>query len=63
MAEILNLRQARKAKSRAAAAQTADANRVAFGRSKAEKAETTARAAIALRRLDGHKRDAPDPDA
>ena len=61
MAEILNLRQARKSKARAEAAAVADANRARFGRSKAEKRETAARDALAMRRLDGHKRT-PDGD-
>ena len=61
MAEILNLRQARKSKARAEAAAVADANRARFGRSKAEKRETAARDALATRRLDGHKRT-PDGD-
>ena len=38
MAEIINLRMARKAKQRADAAQTAAENRARFGRNKGEKA-------------------------
>lgn len=41
MAEIVNLRHARKAKVRAAAEQEADANRCKFGRTKAEKERAT----------------------
>lgn len=53
MAEIINLRRARKAKARAVAETQAAANRVAFGRTRAEKqADATARAR-AERRLDG----------
>lgn len=63
MAEILNLRQARKAKARAEAAAVAEANRVSFGRTKGEKHETAMRDALAARRLDGHKREVPDGDA
>ena len=37
MAEIINLRRARKAKRRVAAAQDADANRVVYGRTTAER--------------------------
>ncbi|MDX7952572.1 DUF4169 family protein [Lichenihabitans sp. Uapishka_5] len=63
MAEILNLRQARKARARQVADAAAEANRISFGRSKAEVRETTARQALTARRLDNHKRDASDGDA
>ncbi len=46
MAEVINLRMARKARKRSDAVAEADANRAKFGRSKAEKradAEATAR--------------------
>ena len=57
MAEILNLNRARKAKARAAKAVEADANRVKFGRTKAEKDADRFDAARREHRLDGAKRD------
>ena len=63
MAEIINLRRARKARDRAERGVAADANRRAFGRSKADAELTEARAAQAERRLDGHKRQPPSDDA
>jgi len=57
MAEIINLRTARKRKARAEAATTADQNRILFGRTKAEKTLTKAQSDQATRLLDGHKRD------
>lgn len=63
MAEIVNLRQARKAKARAVATEVAETNRARFGRSKAEKHETAAREEQASRRLDAHRRETPGDDA
>lgn len=63
MVEILNLRQARKAKARRDAEAVAAAHRVSFGRSKAERRDSEAREALAARRLDGHKRDPSADDA
>jgi len=57
MAEIINLRTARKRKARAEASATADQNRILFGRTKAEKDLTKAKSEQAARLLDGHKRD------
>ena len=57
MAEIINLRQARKQKARAEKEARADENRIAFGRTKAEKNLTKARQDLAKNRLDQHKRD------
>jgi hypothetical protein len=57
MAEIINLRRARKSKQRAAADADASANRAAFGRSKIEKQLTKSMNEATERRLDGHKRD------
>jgi hypothetical protein len=54
MAEIVNLRQARKGKARAEARAQADANAAKFGRTKAQKAVEAARARA---ELDGKKRD------
>ena len=59
MAEIINLRQARKNKARADKEVRATENRVAFGRTKAEKMLTKAEQDLAKSRLEGHKRD-PD---
>jgi hypothetical protein len=53
MAEIINLRIARKARARADAAMTADANRAKFGRSKAKKQSDAAEAARRTKLLDG----------
>ena len=57
MAEIINLRQARKQKARAEKEARADQNRVAFGRTKAEKNLTKAEQDLAKSRLEAHKRD------
>lgn len=57
MAEIINLRTARKARARADAAAKADANRAAFGRTKEEKRAAKAEAARLAALLDGAKRD------
>ena len=56
-AEIVNLRRARKEKARAGKEREAEANRIAFGRTKAEKLTTKAERETAGRKLDGHKRD------
>ena len=57
MAEIINLRQARKAKARVGKEAEAAANRAKFGRTKAEKQLEATKASIESKRLDGHKRD------
>jgi hypothetical protein len=57
MAEIINLRQARKRKTRAGKEAKAAENRVAFGRTKEERRLSEAEKALAERRLEGHKRD------
>ncbi len=58
MAEIVNLRQARKQKARAAKEQAADENRALHGRTKAEKAaRSPGRRRVAKAFLDGHRRD------
>jgi hypothetical protein len=57
VAEIVNLRLARKARARATKEADAAANRAAFGRSKAEKSVAKIDAARAARLLDGAKRD------
>lgn len=57
MAEIINLRRARKARTRAEQAATAAANRRKFGRPKAERAAEAAEQARAAQKLDAHKLD------
>ena len=57
MAEIDNLNRARKAKARGEAQATADANRVAHGRTKAEKQAAKVEAERRARELDGAKRE------
>lgn len=57
MAEIINLRLARKARDRVVAARTAEANRAKFGRTKAERAADAAERARAARIVDGAKLD------
>ncbi len=57
MGEVVNLRRARKARDRAAEEAQAAANRVAFGRTKAERINDAAVEARRLRALDGAKRE------
>ena len=57
MAELINLRAARKAKDREKARAKGDENAVKFGRTKAEKELERARAEKARRDLDGAKRE------
>lgn len=59
MAEIVNLRLARKARARTAKAQQAAANRTLHGQSKAARAARMVEAERAARQLDGHQRE-PD---
>ncbi|KFC73780.1 hypothetical protein FG93_01469 [Bosea sp. LC85] len=62
MAEIINLRRARKQRQRVATETKADQNRIDFGRSKAERSLTEARREKATRELDGHKLTPPPDD-
>jgi hypothetical protein len=55
MADIVNLRRSRKAKDKQAKEKLADANRIAFGRTKSEKALAKARNEIAGRTLSAHQ--------
>ena len=57
MAEIVNLRQVRKARARAEKAAEAAANRAKFGRTKAEKTAEAARRELTEKQLDSHKRE------
>lgn len=61
MADIVNLRQARKAKAKQAKDAKAQANRIHFGRTKAQKELTAAQESQREKTLDGHKMTkAPD---
>lgn len=60
MAEVINLRTARKARARAAARAAADENAARFGRTKALKALEQARAEKARAGLDAHRREDPE---
>ncbi len=55
VADIINLRAAKKVRKRADARAQGDANATKFGRSKAERSLQDARAAKASQALDGHK--------
>ncbi len=57
MADIINLRLVRKARSRSAAESKAEANRALFGMTKAERAAVKREQADRNRQLDGAKRD------
>ena len=57
MGDLVNLRQVRKHKQRQDREKLADANRHAFGRTKAEKQRKKAETELAYRKLDGHKRE------
>ncbi|HEX7873862.1 MAG TPA: DUF4169 family protein [Sphingobium sp.] len=57
MAEIINLRLARKAHKRAADARQADTNRAKFGRTKGEKERDRIEAERQARLIDGAKRE------
>lgn len=59
MAEIINLRLARKAQNRSKAAQQATENPALHGRSGAERQRQQAEAERAARQLDAHHRDKP----
>ncbi len=57
MAEIINLRSARKAKARTEKEAAAEANRLKFGRTKVEKLKDASEKARAEKLIDGHKRE------
>lgn len=59
-AEIINLRRARKAKARTEREKEAEANRLAFGRTKAERKVTEAERDRADRMIEGHRREPAD---
>ena len=60
MAEIVNLRKARKAKARADQDARAAENRQKFGRPKAERTLAEAKERLAGRRLDAHRLEGGD---
>tara|TARA_R110002020_G_scaffold15143_22_gene53866 strand:- start:367 stop:555 length:189 start_codon:yes stop_codon:yes gene_type:complete len=60
MAEIVNLRSARKARRRADEKERAAENRALHGRTKSEKAVEADRRDRAGRHVDGHRRDTDD---
>lgn len=55
MSQIINLRQARKARDRQEKEKQAETNRARFGRTKAQKSKDKAVADKLQRHLDGHK--------
>ena len=57
MAKVVNLRQARKNRDKAARKQRGDENAARFGQTKDQKSLEALRAQKAERDLDGHKRD------
>ena len=57
MAEIISLSKARKAKVRTEKEAAAEANRLKFGRTKAEKLKDADEKARAEKLIDGHKRE------
>ena len=57
MAEVINLRQGRKAKTRSEKEKTAEQNRQLHGQTKAVKQKKKLEDKIDKKRLDGHKRD------
>jgi phosphopentomutase len=57
MAEVINLRQAKKQEARKAARSHADANAAKFGRTKAERDLAKSQADKASQKLDAHRRE------
>ncbi|MGO4403990.1 DUF4169 family protein [Bosea sp. RAF48] len=62
MAEIINLRRARKQKARTEADKAAEQNRISFGRTKAERSLSEAERDKAARHIDGHRLAQGDKD-
>lgn len=60
MGEVVNLNKARKARDKAEAKRAADANRLTFGRTKAERQTTQKERERDAAKLDGHKLDEPE---
>jgi len=63
VAEIINLRQVRKAKARAAEDAKAEENRIAFGRPKKVKTLQQRRKALEIDRHEGHRLERGEPDS
>ena len=59
MGDLVNLRRARKDRARREKEETAQANRIAFGRTKAEQQLTDAQKRLEAAKLDAHRRDKP----
>ncbi len=62
MAEIINLRQARKAKKRAEKEAEAAENRAKFGRLREERSQSEAAKDLLDRKLDAHRREDGDSE-
>ena len=60
MGEVVNLNRARKARDKAEARRAAEANRLTFGRTKAERQTTQKERDRDTAKLDGHKLDEPE---
>jgi len=63
MGDVLNLRRWRKARERAEKAQAAEANRIGFGRTKAERRASEAQNDLERARLDAHRREPASHEA
>ena len=62
MAEIINLRKARKKKARAEKEAVAAENRAKFGRPNEEQTQSEASKDLLDRKLDAHRREDSDPE-
>jgi hypothetical protein len=62
MADIINLRRARRAKGRQEAQKVSEANRLTYGVSKVERSLARAETQRAAERLAGHRRDKDDSE-
>ena len=60
MGDVINFRQARKDMARKQKESAAARNRASLGRKKADKQRDAAVTELAQRRLDSHRREAPD---
>ncbi|KFG91767.1 hypothetical protein BV98_000015 [Sphingobium herbicidovorans NBRC 16415] len=62
MGDIINLRQARKAKARGEKERVAAANRAKFGRTKAERQASLQEEVRQTQRIEGNRRELPEDD-
>jgi hypothetical protein len=62
MGDVVNLNRYRKQKQRAERERRANEKRARFGIPKTERAKANAERALETRRLDGARRDDPDPE-